>query len=61
VNCWDKENIVITPDLPGHFGAAKNLNDAIAAQGRLVEFCLWLSDRSAVFELFNFGKTGRSR
>jgi hypothetical protein len=32
VNCWDKENLVITPDLPRQFGAAKNLNDAIAAQ-----------------------------
>jgi hypothetical protein len=57
VNCWDKENLVITPDLPRQFGAAKNLNDAVAAQLRLVEAVIEYAERKGIPDKGAFVKT----
>jgi len=57
VNCWDKENLVITPDLPRHFGAPKHLNDAVAAQLRLVEAVIEYAERKGIADKGAFVKT----
>jgi site-specific recombinase XerD len=57
INCWEKENLFITPDLPRQYGSAKKLNETLDSQLRLVEDIITYATKKNIVDKGSFVKT----